>query len=182
RPSDPPRAAAFLYPTLAVIGLALGFALGFLRRVTRTLPTWQEIAAEGLANQAQAVANLRQRVKSLRRTMRAAAHRHIVDALGNPTLPRGGGKCEGSRAEFIPVGGIDEQAREAARRSGRATATPAVAWETGWPARPAVARQAGQPARAEANHVADAAWAEPLTSDLRWSGAPSRLAGRRRIS
>src|SRR5437016_3337975 len=105
--------------------------------------------------------------------MRAAAHRHIVDALGNPTLPRGGGKCEGSRAEFIPVGGIDEQAREAARRSGRATATPAVAWETGWPARPAVARQAGQPARAEANHVADAAWTEPLTSELRSSGAPS---------
>ena len=29
RPSDPPRAAAFLYPTLAVIGLALGFARGW---------------------------------------------------------------------------------------------------------------------------------------------------------
>ena len=29
RPADPPRAAAFLYPTLAVIGLGLGFALGW---------------------------------------------------------------------------------------------------------------------------------------------------------
>src|SRR5947208_17008785 len=88
---------------------------------------------------------------------------------GTPTLPspRAGGKCEGHRAEFIPVGGIDEQAREAARRPGRATATPAVAWETGWRARPAVARQAGQPARTEAEPVADAAWTEPLTSDLR---------------
>src|SRR5438128_8206662 len=93
-----------------------------------------------------------------------------------------GGPSRADRAEFIPVGGIDEQAREAARRPGRATATPAVAWETGWPARPAVARQAGQPARAEAEPVADAAWTEPLTSDLRQCGAPSRLAGRHCIS
>src|SRR5438067_3844342 len=99
---------------------------------------------------------------------------------GTPTLPspRGGGKCEGPRAEFIPVGGIDEQAREAARRPGRATATPAVAWETGWPARPAMARQAGQPARTEAKPVAHAAWTEPLGSDLT-TPAPRHLMGRR---
>src|SRR2546426_9006863 len=92
-----------------------------------------------------------------------------------------GGASQADRGEFIPVGGIDEQAREAARRPGRATATPAVAWETGWPARPAVARQAGQPARAEAEHVADATRTEPLTTDVRQSGAPSRSAGRRCI-
>src|SRR2546430_17581291 len=83
-----------------------------------------------------------------------------------------GGPTRADRAEFIPVGGIDEQAREAARRSGRATATPAVAWETGWPARPAVARQAGQPARAEANHLADADWTGPRTTDVRQKPDP----------
>src|SRR6184192_2853660 len=102
--------------------------------------------------------------------MRPAAAGHIVDALGKPE--------KADRAEFIPVGGIDEQAREAARRPGRATATPAVAWETGPPARPAMARQAGQPARTEAEPVADAAWTEPLTSDLTTS-APRHMTGRR---
>src|SRR5438067_3022284 len=72
-----------------------------------------------------------------------------------------GGQWAG-QAELISVGGIDEQAREAARRAGRATATPAVAWEAGWPARSAVARQAGQSARAQAEHLADAARTEPL--------------------
>ncbi len=65
---------------------------------------------------------------------------------------------------YIRQEAIDEQAREASRRAGRATATPAVAWEAGWPAWPAVARQAGRTAPAEADHVADAARTGPLGS------------------
>src|SRR2546423_11644102 len=87
-----------------------------------------------------------------------------------------GGQRAG-QAELISVGGIDEQAREAARRAGRATATPAMAWEAGWPARSAVAWQAGQSARAQAEHLADAARTEPLRLNLNKSAL--RASGRR---
>ncbi len=69
-------------------------------------------------------------------------------------------------AEFIWQEESSEQAREEARRAGRATATrSAMAAEAGWwPAWPAVACQAGRSARAQADHVADAARTEPLNA------------------
>src|SRR5438132_8350748 len=70
-----------------------------------------------------------------------------------------------SRVRTHSAGGIDEQARETAERAGRATATPAVAPEAGWPAWPAVARQAGRfAARAQADDLAHAAGTKPLSS------------------
>src|SRR6266851_8089304 len=102
-------------------------------------------------------------------------------------------EANGVRVGPYPSGGIDEQAREEERRTGRATANAAVAEQAGRrPAWPAVAEQAGQPARAQADHLADAARTEPLSSIFRherapvWkgarvSGAPSGM-GRRCIS
>src|ERR1700686_4344115 len=85
-------------------------------------------------------------------------------------------RCTRRRPAFeadLIAGGIDEQAREEARRSGRATATSAVAEQAGWrPAWPAVAEQAGQSARAQADHLADAARTGPL-------GRPRRISARR---
>src|SRR5205807_7112519 len=70
-----------------------------------------------------------------------------------------------SRVRTHSAGGIDEQAREAAERAGRATATPAMAPETGWPAWSAMAEQAGRfAARAQADHLAHAAGTKPLSS------------------
>src|ERR1700736_5309278 len=81
-------------------------------------------------------------------------NRHIVDALGDRKRPR---------VRTYSAGGIDEQAREAARRAGRATANPAMASEAGWPAWAAVAEQAGRAtARAQAEHLAHAAGTDSL--------------------
>src|SRR5438132_2219310 len=84
-----------------------------------------------------------------------------------------------SRVRTHSAGGIDEQARETAERAGRATATPAVAPEAGWPAWPAVARQTGRfAARAQADDLAHAAGTKPLSSTfgsrrlLSYWGAP----------
>src|SRR5438132_1143670 len=77
---------------------------------------------------------------------------------------------------------FDEQAREEARRTGRATADAAVAEQAGRrPAWPAVAKQAGQPARAEADHLADPARTKPLDPTFdKWR--PTNVMGRRCIS
>src|SRR5258708_2631014 len=81
-------------------------------------------------------------------------------------------EATGFRVGPYPSGGIDEQAREETRRTGRATANPAVAEQAGRrPAWPAVAEQAGQPARAQADHLADAARPKPL-DPTSISGAP----------
>src|SRR2546429_5387807 len=92
--------------------------------------------------------------------------------------PEGEGKSEGPRV--LKSSGrrkIDEQAREEARRAGRATATATVAAEAGWPAWHAVAGQARQSARAEADDLADAARTGPLGSDIDKKTAPHRLDG-----
>src|SRR5258708_18146156 len=91
-------------------------------------------------------------------------------------------EATGFRVGPYPSGGIDEQAREETRRTGRATANPAVAEQAGRrPAWPAVAKQAGQTSRAEAGQLADAARTKPL-DPISISGAPSALMGRRCIS
>src|SRR3984893_18469136 len=89
--------------------------------------------------------------------------------------PEGEGNREGIRGLNSFGRRNDEQAREEARRAGRATANATVAPEAGRPAWPAVARQAGQSARAQADHLADAARTErPLTANVRQKdGAPS---------
>src|SRR5260370_19798338 len=91
-------------------------------------------------------------------------------------------EATGFRVGPYPSGGIDEQAREEERRTGRATANAAVAEQAGRrPAWPAVAEQAGQPARAQADNLADAARTRPLSSTLdKWRSI--LLMGRRCIS
>src|SRR5438309_1976689 len=106
----------------------------------------------------------------------AGRNRHIVDALGDRFS---------APSRTHSAGGIDEQARETAERAGRATATPAVAPEAGWPAWPAVARQAGRfAARAQADDLAHAAGTKPLSSTfgsrrpLSLDGAPILFSAR----
>src|SRR6267378_2351053 len=128
-------------------------------------------------DRAQAVSELRQQVKSLLRPYRFGRAGHIVDAPGGGRPPR---RTSSGRRKF------DEQAREEARRTGRATANAAVAEQAGRrPAWPAVAKQAGQPARAQADHLADAARTKPLGSTfdkwrpIRIDGAPLHFYGRK---
>src|SRR4029077_5247314 len=142
--------------TARVISIASRIVSGrSLRRFTKPSRSWQRIASMRLTDRAWSVSELRQRVKDLLRPYRCVRGSHIVDAPGGESA---------SEPDLI-AGGIDEQAREEARRTGRATANAAVAEQAGRrPAWPAMAEQAGQPARAQADHLADAARTKPLGS------------------